>query len=54
MSKLATGESAPTGPVTERARAEALKLMRTADARDRQAESPELRQRLAALMPAAA
>lgn len=54
LTKLASGESAPAGPVADRARAEALKLMRRPEARDRLAASPELRARLLALLPAAA
>lgn len=54
LTKLASGESAPIGPVTERARAEAFRLMRSEAARDQLATSPELRERLAALMPVAA
>ncbi len=54
LAKLASGESAPAGPVTDRARAEALKLMRTAAVREQLAGSADLRGRLATLLPAAA
>lgn len=54
LAKLASGEAAPIGPVTDRARRETLKLMRAPEARDRLADSPELRARLADLLPAAA
>ncbi|MFY8139968.1 MAG: hypothetical protein ACOVMO_04560, partial [Caulobacter sp.] len=39
--KLATGEAGPTGPVSERARAEAAKLMRAPETRDELVKSPD-------------
>lgn len=39
--KLAMGEAGPTGPVADRAKAEALKLARTPEAREELAGSPE-------------
>ena len=51
LAKLASGESAPAGPVTVRARAEAMKLMRTPEARAKLSGSPELTRRLLALLP---
>ena len=39
--KLATGESAPLGPAAERARVEAMRLVRAPELRDEVARSPE-------------
>ncbi|MCK5909021.1 MAG: hypothetical protein KAG62_03650 [Caulobacter sp.] len=41
LAKLAMGESGPTGPVADKARAEALKLARGPGAREELAESPQ-------------
>jgi hypothetical protein len=41
LAKLAMGEAGPTGPVADRARAEALKLARGPGAREELAESPQ-------------
>lgn len=54
LSKLAAGDAAPVGPVTERARSEVFRLLRRPEARAQLAASPELRDRLASLLPAAA
>jgi hypothetical protein len=39
--KLATGETCPLGPAADRAKAEALKMMRAADIRDELSRTPE-------------
>ena len=48
--RLATGEAAPKGPVTERAKAEALKLLRIPETRAELAAAPESLERLRGLM----
>jgi hypothetical protein len=48
--RLASGEAAPRGPVTERAKTEALKLLRIPEARAALASSPETLERLRGLM----
>ncbi len=50
--KLATGEAAPTGPVSERARAEAARLMRAPEVRDELVKSPEMLDRVRGLAQA--
>ncbi|MDB5452378.1 MAG: hypothetical protein JWO33_956 [Caulobacteraceae bacterium] len=42
LTKLATGETAPLGPVTERARQEIMRLMRAPEARAEVGQHPEL------------
>ncbi|MEH6665328.1 MAG: hypothetical protein V7678_10790 [Brevundimonas sp.] len=51
--KLASGESAPAGPVTERARAEAVRLFRSPDARAALTAEPESLAPLRPLLKAA-
>jgi hypothetical protein len=51
--RLAAGETAPQGRAAERARAEALKLLRSPEARSAFAESPDSFDRLRHLMPSA-
>lgn len=51
--KLATGQTAPSGPAADRAKAEALKLLRTKDARTALAASPDEIAPLRGLMQAA-
>ena len=51
--RMASGESGPTGPVAERAKAEALRLFRLPEARDDLTQSPETIKALRPLMQAA-
>jgi hypothetical protein len=51
--KLAAGESAPLGPAADRAKAEAIRLLRSAEGRAACAAAPETFGRLRDLMPAA-
>ena len=50
--KLAVGEAGPTGPVSDRARAEAAKLMRAPETRDELVKSPEALDRVRGLAQA--
>jgi hypothetical protein len=50
LTKMATGETAPHGPVANRARAEALRLARLPNARAELASAPELLSRVHELM----
>lgn len=51
--RMSVGEAAPTGPVTDRARAEATKLMRTPALREELRASPEAREKVRGLAQAA-
>jgi hypothetical protein len=51
--KLANGQAAPSGPVADRARGEAMKLMRAPQTRAALAESPDGLERVRALMQTA-
>ena len=51
--KLASGDAAPLGPAAERARAEALRLMKSPELRAEIAAQPELTEKLRALAAAA-
>lgn len=51
--KLAMGEAGPTGPVSDRARAEAARLMRAPEVRDELVKSPEMLDRVRGLAQAA-
>ncbi|HEX4181247.1 MAG TPA: hypothetical protein VHY32_10690 [Caulobacteraceae bacterium] len=51
--KLASGHAAPIGPVTERAKAEAIKLMRAPQTREALTQSPESLDRVRSLMQTA-
>jgi hypothetical protein len=48
--RLACGEAAPRGPATERAKAEALRLLRIPETRAELAAAPETLDRLKGLM----
>jgi hypothetical protein len=48
--RLASGEAAPKGPVTERAKAEVLKLLRVPETRAELANAPEALERVKSLM----
>jgi hypothetical protein len=48
--RLASGEAAPMGPAADRARAEAIKLMRRPDIRQELAQTPDAIERVRALM----
>lgn len=48
--RLAVGETAPLGPVSDRARVEALKLVKTPGVREELAQAPETLDRVRALM----
>lgn len=50
--RLAAGDAAPQGPVTERARAEALKLLKIAEVRDALAATPEAAAKVRPLLKA--
>jgi len=51
--KLASGQAAPLGPVADRAKAEALKLMRSPQAREALTQSPDGLERVRSLMQTA-
>jgi hypothetical protein len=51
--RLAAGETAPAGPAAERAKTEAMKLLRSAEARQAFADEPESFEKLRDLIPAA-
>jgi hypothetical protein len=51
--KLAGGQAAPLGPVADRAKAEALKLMRTPQTREALTQSPDGLERVRSLMQTA-
>jgi hypothetical protein len=51
--KLACGQAAPSGPAADRAKAEAIKLMRTPQTREALSQSPESLERVRALMQTA-
>ncbi len=51
--KLASGQAAPLGPVADRAKAEAMKLMRAPQTREALTRSPESLERVRALMQTA-
>ncbi len=48
--KMAAGETAPLGPASDRAKAEALKLIRLPDARTALAQAPEVLAQVRGLM----
>ncbi|MFZ5670234.1 MAG: hypothetical protein ACOY4K_12125 [Pseudomonadota bacterium] len=48
--RMAAGEAAPLGPAADRARVEALRLVRSPDAREELAKAPEVLERMRALM----
>lgn len=52
--RLAVGEAAPLGPAADRARAEALKLVRNPDLREELSKAPDALERVRAMMQAAA
>jgi len=51
--KLASGQAAPMGPVADRAKVEALKLMRTPQIREALSQSPDGLDRIRSLMQTA-
>ncbi|MDP1631053.1 MAG: hypothetical protein Q8L66_06505 [Caulobacter sp.] len=51
--RLAMGEAAPLGPAADRAKSEALKLLKTPDLRDEMARSPEAVDKVKTLMQSA-
>ena len=51
--KLASGQGAPLGPVADRAKAEAIKLMRVPQTREALSRSPEVLERVLSLMQTA-
>ena len=51
--RMAAGETAPLGPAADRARAEALRMLRASEVKDALSVEPEASAALNALMPAA-
>jgi hypothetical protein len=51
--RMAVGEAAPLGPAADRARAEALKLVRNPEFRDELSRSPEAVERVRGMMQTA-